>query len=578
MRNAGDSIELEGFPNEEGAGAEPDAEHAGVLSTFAGTEDESFLQRRAGVVRRPPPTKFGAIDVGTNSIHLVMAEISPEGDFRILGRDRELVQLGKGGFEAHILTADAMDAGIAALTRFVKMSRLKGIGRLRAVATSAVREAHNGGDFVERVRHELGMELHVLSVEEEARLIYLAIRHAVKLGEDDDLMCDIGGGSVEVIVGNARRAQMTYSAKLGGLRLAELFVKEDPLPMGRLKQLRRHIQAGLSPVEERVGRRKFSRCICTSGSFECLSRICLHRRGATPGEGLGHIQMSREELKAILSDLSGMTREQRLRIPGMVAKRADTLVPAATTLLTIGRMFDVAHYQYCDMALREGIIIDHIARSRAHLLARATWPDPRTRSVIQLAERCGYHRSHAEQVQRLALTLFDQLSVLHGMDERHRELLGYGCLLHDVGYLIGHSGHHKHSYYLIRHGGLQGFTDAEIELVANLARYHRKGKPKKSDFSYSQLDRGNRQAFKKLIALLRLANALDRTHYSVVQSVSCNLQEDCVEVRVHSSRDSELELWTARREMVHFEREYGMAMSIVPAEAKQAETANVHEK
>lgn len=576
MSNSGDYFESDDQPNDAEAGDGHDGSSSVGVSTQDGAADESFLQRRPSVVRRPPPTKFGAIDVGTNSIHMVMVEISPEGDFRILGRDREMVQLGKGGFEAHLLTQDAMDAGIAALTRFSKMAQLKGIGRLRAVATSAVREAHNGGDFVERVRHELGMELHVLSVEEEARLIYLAIRHAVNLGEEDDLMCDIGGGSVEVIVGNARRAAVSYSAKLGGLRLSELFVKEDPLPIGRLKQMRRHIQAGLAPVEQMVGPRRFERCICTSGSFECLSRICLHRRGATANDGTNQFWMTRAELKAILSDLSGMTREQRLRLPGMVVKRVDSLVPAATTLLTIGRMFGVERYQYCDMALREGIIIDHIARSRAHLLARATWPDPRTRSVIQLAERCGYHRAHAEQVQRLALSLFDQTAVLHGLDARHRELLGYGCLLHDVGYLIGHSGHHKHSYYLIRNGGLQGFSEDEIELIANLARYHRKGRPKKSDYSYSHLDRSSREPLRKLMALLRLANAMDRTHYSVVQSVDCQLLEDHVEVQVHSERDSELELWTARREKAHFEREYGMEMKIVPAAAGK-ETSHVDE-
>lgn len=572
--NAGDPLQLVTRVHPDDASVEDDAIAGDPHSSEDGA---TFLHRRPAAVRRPPPTKFGAIDVGTNSIHLVMVEITPEGDFRILGRDKEMVQLGKGGFQEHVLTGEAMDAGLSALTRFLKMARLKGIGRIRAVATSAVREAHNGGDFVERVRNELGLDLHVLSMAEEARLIYLAVRHAVNLGEEDDLICDIGGGSVELVVGNSRRPSVLFSAKLGGLRLAELYLASDPPALGEIKSMRRHIQTSLAPLEEQLGRAKFTRCICTSGSFECITRICIFRRGLAPPEIPAQISISRSELKSLLSDLSGTTRDQRLKLPGMDAKRVDTLVPAATTLLAIGRMFGVERYEFCDMALREGIIIDHISQSRAHLLARATWPDPRARSVIQLAERCAYHRAHAEKVQRLALSMFDQLEPLHGLDGAARDILAFACLLHDVGYLIGHSSHHKHSYYLIRNGGLQGFSDLEIELIANLARYHRKGRPKKSDYSYSHLDRPSRRVFKKLLPLLRLANALDRTHYSAVRAVTCKLMQDHVELSVDADKDCELEIWTARREQEHFEREYGVLIRICPPVTPTEETIRVAE-
>lgn len=576
MIEAGQSFEAESSTPATGEGDNPVLDPLTESSADSGPE-ETFLFRRAGVVRRPPPTKFGAIDVGTNSIHLVMVEISPEGDFRILGRDKEMVQLGKGGFSKHLLTEKAMDDGVAALTRFSKMARLKGIGRIHTFATSAVREARNGGDFVERVRNELGMEMRILSVEEEARLIYLAVRHAIHLGETDDLICDIGGGSVEVIVGNARRASVLFSAKLGGLRLAELFLKSDPPVVREIKPLKRHIEKGLAPLERQIGAAKFSRCICTSGSFECMVRMCLIRRGQSPPDGPGQMKVSRAELKSLLTDLAARTVEQKLQMPGMDAKRVSTLVPAATTLLEIGRLFDVNEYEFCDMALREGIIIDHIARSRAHLLARATWPDPRTRSVIELAERCQYHRAHAEQVQRLARSLFDQLAPLHGLDERSKDLLGFACILHDIGYLIGHSGHHKHSYYLIRNGGLKGFSDGEIEMIANLARYHRKGRPRKGDYSYAHLDRASRRVFKKLIPILRLANALDRTHYSVVRSVTCRLMADRVALEVHAEQDSELEIWTARREIELFERQYGIPLEIVAPQDVNKES-NSHDE
>jgi exopolyphosphatase/guanosine-5'-triphosphate,3'-diphosphate pyrophosphatase len=274
------------------------------------------------------------------------------------------------------------------------------------------------------------------------------------------------------------------------------------------------------------------------------------------------LHVSRAEIKTLLSDLVGARLEELLKVPGMEARRVSTVLPAATTLMALGRMFDISQFEYCDMALREGIIIDHIASRRAHFLARATWPDPRTRSVVQLAERCGYNRAHAEQVQRLALSLFGQLSSLHRLNDRYRELLGYACLLHDVGYMISHKGHHKHSYYLIRNGGLQGFTEQEIEIIANIARYHRKAWPRKSHYSYKQLDRDGREAVQKLIPILRLANALDRTHYSVVDGLDCRVCDDRVEVTVHSAKDMELEMWTARRQCPLFEREYGVTVAV----------------
>lgn len=553
----------------------PTADGSGQVGAHTHPETSSefeFIQRRGETSRKPPPTKFGAIDVGTNSIHLVMVEISSEGDFRILGRDKELVQLGKGGFVRHLLTPTAIEAGVASLTRFSKMARLKGVSRLRAVATSAVREAKNGGNFVERVRHELGMELHVLSSEEEARLIYLAVKHAVNLGERDNLIVDIGGGSVEIILGNSDKPEVLFSAKLGALRLSEIFLANDPPTMDEIKTMRRHILRHIEPLAKRIGHRDLARCICTSGTFQNIATVCAYRRGLTDVNVSSQLTVDREELKSLGSLMSRMSREQRLKVPGVEAKRVDNIVPAITTLLAIAREFDVDRFEYCDMALREGIIIDHIAGQRAHFRARAMWPDARMRSVIQLAERCGYNQSHAMQVQRLALSLYDQLEPLHQLDRHYRSLLAYGCLLHDIGYLISHSGHHKHSYYLIRNGGLQDFTDMEVEIVANLARYHRKSRPRKSDYSYSHLDKPSRRAFGYLIPLLRLANALDRTHYSVVDAVQCRLTEEKIEVSVKTTKDSELEIWTAQRECPLFEKEYGIPIDVSPAQQETLES------
>jgi exopolyphosphatase/guanosine-5'-triphosphate,3'-diphosphate pyrophosphatase len=518
--------------------------------------------------------KFAAIDVGTNSIHLVMCEISPDGDFRILGREKQMVQLGKGGFVRHILTARAMNDGLATLRRFIKMAYLKEITRLKAVATSAVREARNGGEFVRRVRDELGLDLHVISAEEEARLIYLGVRHAVDLGHGDNLILDIGGGSLEIVVGNASKADVVASLKLGASRLAEVYLREDPATSAELKALRGHIEASLEPLAAKIGRRRLVRCIATSGTIQNVATVCAYRRGTQEIEPVTRLRIDRSEAKCLVAELGQLSRADRAKIPGIDGRRVDAILPAAMLLHVLMRTFDVTEVEHCDMALREGAILDYISRHRARLRARATWPDPRMRSVYQLGERCNWRRAHAEQVAKLALSLFDQLGDLHGLEARYRELLRYACLLHDVGYLISHQSHHKHSYYLIRNGGLQGFIEAEIEMIANLARYHRKGWPKKSHYSYQNVEKPDRAALRRLIPVIRLANALDRTHYSVVDSIGCRIGGRRVRFSVRTNKDAELELWTAAQHAGTFEKEYGMSIEIAVAQAAATEDGN----
>jgi len=538
---------------------------ADVFNSSTRTNGEHSLADRNESIRRPPAATFGAIDVGTNSLHLLMVEISPGGDFHAIGGDKELVQIGRGGFREHKLTQKKMDEAIRTLMRFTKLARIKDIGRIRAVATSAVREARNGGEFVERVLEEVGLELHVISAEEEARLIYLGVRHAMDLGGDDNLIFDIGGGSLEFILGNSGAADVVTSVKLGASRLAETYLRGDPPSEAEFKSLREHIQTRLAPLLDLAGKRRLSRCIATSGTVRNIAEICAERRGVPDAEKNRFLSMKRSELKALFSELSAMPRENRARIPGMDLKRVDACLPALMLMNTILRAVNVDEVQCCESALREGIVVDYITRHRKHLMARATWPDPRARSVISLAERCQYRKAHAEHVAKLALELFDALAPLHHLPAMYRDLLRYAGLLHDIGYMIGHTGHHKHSYYLIRNGELRGFSSQEIEVMANIARYHRKERPKRSHYSYQHLSEEHFRPVRKLAVLLRLAEAMDRTHYGVVDSVSCTIEKDVVRIAMHADRDAELELWTTNRQAEQFEREFkrGLQVSIV---------------
>jgi len=511
---------------------------------------------------------FGAIDVGTNSLHLMMVEISPEGDFHAIGGDKELVQIGRGGFREHRLTTRKMDEAVRTLKRFTKLAGIKDISRLKAVATSAVREARNGGEFVERVRDEVGLELHVISPEEEARLIYLGVKHAMNLGEQDNLIFDIGGGSLEFILGNGHRADVVTSVKLGASRLAEIYLRSDPPTDAEFKALRDHVSEKLEPLLAQAKSRRLARCIATSGTVRNLAEICALARGVAEVDKGTDLSVTRGELKNLFAQLSVRPREERMNVPGMDAKRVDACLPALVLMNTILRAIELDEVDCCESALREGVVVDYIAKHRQNLMARATWPDPRARSVISLAERCAYRKGHAEHVQRLACALFDALQPLHGLSNFYRDLLHYASLLHDIGYMIGHTGHHKHSYYLIRNGELRGFSVQEIEVMANVARYHRKERPKRSHYSFQQLNEEHRRPVRKLAVLLRLAEALDRTHYGVVDSIACDIAKDGVILAVHTDRDAELELWTANRQCELFEREFKTPMRVTLAASK----------
>jgi exopolyphosphatase/guanosine-5'-triphosphate,3'-diphosphate pyrophosphatase len=510
----------------------------------------------------PPPMKMAAIDIGTNSIHLIMVEVSPEGDFHVLGRDKDMIGLGRGGFSRHVLSCESMDAGIAALNRILKMVRLRGITKIKAVATSAVREARNGGDFMRRVRSELGLIAKVISSEEEGRLIYLGARHALDFGNEDQLVVDIGGGSMEVIVGNAYEHKMICSAKVGGARLSEVFLKKNPPSREELMAMRRKIQDELDPMLDRLKGVSPSHCYGTSGgirSLATLAKLNIERDGGGPGV---QNRLTRADLKEVIALLSGKSREERMAIPGMDARRVDSLLPVAITLRALMKPLQMREIEPCDFALREGMIIDYIGTHRQKLIARATWPNPRERSVVQLATRCGYRKSHAGQVARLAIRLFDELQAIHGLEEGYKELLYYAAMLHDIGYMISHSSHHKHSYYLIRNGELKGFSDEEIEIIANIARYHRKERPKKSHGVFEALRRKHRKPVYHLIAMMRIANALDRTHFSVVEDITCYIGNKTVRILIQAKADSELEIWTTKRHAAFFEREFGRALSV----------------
>ncbi len=494
--------------------------------------------------------RLAAIDVGSNSIHMIVAQADADGGVTTLWRMKEPVGLGRMSFPSKRLSREAMDRAMSALARFQQAATQRQCEKIIAVATSAIREATNGGDFIQRVKRELKLTLRIISAREEARLIYLAVRHALPLGNDPHLIIDIGGGSVEFVVGDERRAMMLESRKLGAARMTAKFVKSDPISASDRKLLSRHYEKELGPLVDEVRTLGPVGVIGTSGTLENIAAMCVPEGGN--GDTVVPV-IDRRRFERLLALLVKSDTRERSKIRGLDDQRKDQIVAGAMLVGHLFRMLDMKRIQLCPAAMREGILLDYLNRHLPDLDIRREVPDPRRRSVIDLARRCDWHKTHSEQVARLTLMFFDELKSLHGLGPIERELIEYAAMLHDIGWHIAREKHHKHSMYLILHGNLKDFSEGEVNIMANIARYHRKGVPKVSHKAYRMLSARDKRVVDVGAALLRLADGLDRSHSSVVQSLRCKNTDGTIRCRLTTRSDAELEVWGARRKRQWFE-------------------------
>jgi exopolyphosphatase/guanosine-5'-triphosphate,3'-diphosphate pyrophosphatase len=500
----------------------------------------------------PDSLRLAAIDVGSNSIHMIVAQADADGAITTLWRLKEPVGLGRMSFPSHRLSRYAMDAAIGVLARFAQAAKQRQAEKIIAVATSAVREASNGGDLIERSRRELGLNLRIVSARDEARLIYQAVRHVMPLGNRPHLIIDIGGGSVEFIVGDNQRAELMESRKLGAARMTARFVRSDPISKHDLAALRRHFAAELAPLCEQIQLLKPPGAIGTSGTLENIADLCGSQVENGRGPGLRVIE--RDHFNKLLKKLIGSDAQERASMRGLDDQRKEQIVAGAVLVDEIFQRCRIRRIKICPAALREGILLDYLSRHIPDLAIRREVPDPRRRSVLDLARRCDWHKTHSEHVTMLALRLFDELRPLHALGAMERELIEYGALLHDIGWHISGKGHHKHSMYLIANGDLKDFSDEEMNAIANIARYHRKAAPDCRHAPYAALPSTMRCVVDVGAALLRLADGLDRSHAGVIRNLQCRLDGKKIRCRLDARGDAELEIWGARRKMEWFEK------------------------
>jgi exopolyphosphatase / guanosine-5'-triphosphate,3'-diphosphate pyrophosphatase len=497
--------------------------------------------------------RIAAIDIGTNSIHMIVVQVRPDLSFEVIDREKDMVRLGAGGLDGRSLSDTAIAAARQTLAKFKRLADSHGVDEIVATATSATREADNGGDFVAEVFRDLGIRIRVISGTEEARLIHMAAGYGVDVGASTAVVVDIGGGSVEVTLGNATQMKLGRSFKTGVIRLTERFVRTDPLAPKDERRLVKHLNREMGAYLDQVARRGFDRVIGTSGTILSLGALAA-------GEGAGKVDDVRNRrvpakaFHRLRKRVVASGIEARLAMPGLDPRRADLSVAGAILFDTILRRLGAPEVTLCDLALREGLVLDYIRRNRARIQTIERYPDVRRRSVIELGERCNYWSEHARQVARLALSIFDQTRSVHGLTDREREWLEYAALLHDVGVHISYERHHRHSYYLIKNGDLRGFAPDEIEIMALVARYHRQARPRKSHDGYGDLPGGARRVVKTLSAMLRLAEGLDRSHAQALAGIDLFPRGDDYLARLRATGDAELELWAAHRHVGPLER------------------------
>jgi len=547
------------------------------MGTLVASESRRAARRAVRGDNPSPPLiglsamKIAAIDIGSNSIHMVTARIG-RGGFEILDRAKEMVRLGSGTLIHGQLSPEAMEYGFRTLATFKRLAERQGADPILAVATSAVREAANGGEFVLRAWEELGLKIDVVTGVEEGRLIFEAVRHAIDLRGHRALVADIGGGSIEVMQGSSDKLQWQRSFKLGVTRMTEEFIRSDPPKPSEISALRAYARRLLFPAFARARRSKPTLMIGTSGTLLNLTGMAETMRGAKASGSLHNHVLRRDALAELLEQIVTRTAEQRTRIPGMDRRRVD-LSPAGAILADVLlKGFSMREMRACEWALREGIILDFMARHSDTVETAEKIPDIRRRSIMQMAHRFAADEAHGRQVARLALRLFDLTKNMHEMGAAERELLEFAALVHDVGLYVSHSKHHRHSYYLITHGELRGFLPEEVQIIAAVARFHKGAPPKSSSEELAGLSSKGRETAIKLMGLLRVADSLDRGHHGIVQGIDLVRSNGQIELVLDTEgKDAELELWAAGLKSELWVKCFGSAPSF--SVAGQAESA-----
>lgn len=514
--------------------------------------------------------RLAAIDIGSNAIRLRVVDVDPpvmtDGGarfhaFRDVLVDRAPVRLGHDVFTKGYIETSVIGAACEALRRFRTSMDAAKVDRYRAVATSAAREAKNGDLFVERSLREAGIHVEVIEGVEEARLVQLAIVERVALEARTALLVDIGGGSTELTLLRDKKPMFSRSLPVGTVRLVEAFLEDGgPVDRSHRRLVEEYVdrvctEAVREALELSGGR--VDQVLGTGGNIETLADLCPMPSAFPEGRAI-EVRAMRE----LLEVLSQKTVDERAAAYALRPDRADTIIPAGLVLSRLAELVGVTSLGAPGVGLKEGVLVD---LAREHFLPRdVDFPDPSaiTDACLRLGRRYHFHERHGIVVAQFATQIFDALAGRHRMTPRDRLLLQAASILHDVGDFVRYEGHHKHSYYLIANSDVMGLSPVEREVVANVARYHRKSPPHTDHENFRALSREDRGRVKALAAILRIADALDREHLDKVTSLSPRVEGEALVLELEGREDRTLEEWTVIAKAGMMREAFGLEVRI----------------
>ena len=498
--------------------------------------------------------RYAAIDIGSNSLRLEAAEVTPGAPIKILASDRQVTRLGESVFRTGRVSMDAMALVCRVLAGMAQQYRKLEVIGVRAVATSAIRDAGNQSEFLARASEAIAAPVEIISGQEESRLIHLGVQSRWPHPQQDVLIIDVGGGSAEIILSESGRLQEAVSKPLGAVRLTEVFLKSDPPAAVELHRMSEYIEEKLDAAFRRIGRKRGQRVIATSGTASAVVSA-IHGISGSKVDQADRLRASAAQIRKLYQDLCVRSLEGRRKVTGIGPRRAEIIIPGTAVLLSFLQNLKMPALYYSAAGLRDGIIADLVQRGVGRELSELDRDQRRT--VEGMARRYGVSVPHARQVAHMANRLFTSLQSLHGLPPQNGKLLEAAAYLHDVGHFVSESRHHKHSYYLVANSDLPGFTTRERELIANLCRYHRKALPMLDHTNLLALTTEERRSLTLLIPLLRIADNLDRSHDERIDSLECAVRNGQIVLTVKSKSDIDLEQWAVERTAQTFREIYG---------------------
>lgn len=502
--------------------------------------------------------RYAAIDIGSNSVRMLAAETIPGAPTRILAGDREVTRLGAGVFLDGKITPEAIELVCGNLARMAQVYRRLDVIGVRAVATSAVRDASNQQEFLQRASEVLGVPVEIISGQEEARLIQLGVQARWPQANHRVLIVDVGGGSAEIILSEQGALTEAFSKPLGAVRLTEVFLKNDPPAPLELHRMDEYIEEKLATPLRRIGPGPFDRAIATSATAAAI--VCaVNRVRRSRRDEADRLKASVAQIRRFYREVRELGLAGRREIVGIGPKRAELIVAGAAVFLRVLELFQQPSLHYSGAGVRDGIIADLAARGVGRELSMLN-RDQR-RAVEQMARRYGVQVAHARKVAELAQQLFASLEPLHQLAPGFGKLLEASAYLHDIGHFVSDTGHHKHSYYLVAHSDLPGFTNRERQIIALLCRYHRKAMPVPRHSPFQTVDPDARRAIVLLTPLLRIADSLDRSHDQRVSNLHLQVKNGAVAITLESPADTDLEIWAVERVAGSFREAYQVPLA-----------------